>query len=238
MVRWRLWGGGEGASFFLCLLRIPPLFFSSSFLTTSIKPLPSLPPPPPPYPFYRLPGNPSQRKDPPSLPPSPSLLFILTSCCFSGGKEKGRKEGKALPNKSPLVAAAAVGSPFLFAFWVELSLRPWTLSWGPNCARVCSDAKRPHFASPHAIGRARLTQKEWKKRAPPANHVSLIMAVQRLRGGGHGFQGYQDNSSLKTHLLASWKTNCPRLCLTQNIGREDRGTTVGSKTTFSRSLSA
>ncbi len=188
MVRWRLWGGGEGASFFLCLLRIPPLFFSSSFLTTSIKPLPSLPPPPPPpYPFYRLPGNPSQRKDPPSLPPSPSLLFILPSCCFSGGKEKGRKEGKALPNKSPLVAAAAAaaaaGSPFLFAFWVELSLRPWTLSWGPNCARVCSDAKRPHFASPHAIGRARTPQREWKKRAPPANHVSLTMAVQRLRRG-------------------------------------------------------
>ncbi len=89
LVRWRLWGG-RGGSFFLCLLRIPPLFFSSSFLTTSIKPFPSLPPPPP-YPFYRLPGNPSQRKDPPSLPPS--LLFILPSCCFSGGKKK-RKEGR------------------------------------------------------------------------------------------------------------------------------------------------
>ncbi len=91
LVRWHLWGGGEGASFFLCLLRIPPLFFSSSFLTTSIKPLPSLPPPPPPpYPFYRLPGNPSQRKDPPSLPPS--LFLYCHRVVFPA--EKKRKEGR------------------------------------------------------------------------------------------------------------------------------------------------
>ncbi len=129
-------GRRGGASFFLCLLRIPPLFFSSSFLTTSIKPLPSLPPPPPPYPFYRLPGNPSQRKDPPSLPPSPSLLFILPSCCFSGGKEKeGRKE-RHCPINLHWSPPPPSGAPFCLPFGSSSLCAPGHYR-GARTVRVC-----------------------------------------------------------------------------------------------------